>query len=82
MPIIKDSCFLMIQRFLNIFYCWWNKPKDKPMCAICLKSISLLKNSYLSCGHDFHAACLKEWKLSPHNTNKDLCPICRQPTIM
>ena len=44
---------------------------NKPECSICLGEENL--NKTLSCGHQFHRKCIKEWAKKGSNT----CPICR-----
>ena len=49
-------------------------------CPICLKDIIYRKDAMLttSCGHVFHAKCLKQW----HITKPDIdCPICRKNIV-
>ena len=47
------------------------KPED---CAVCMEHISEQTETPLECGHWFHKQCLIE-------TNKYICPMCRQPLL-
>ncbi|MBW3695742.1 hypothetical protein EK599_08545 [Vibrio sp. T187] len=59
------------------------------MCAICLDDQLNANNAtyILSCGHEFHRACISAWFwqnfnpnaiFPPVNRNQRTCPICRQ----
>ena len=56
--------------------CLSEEPKENIMCPICLEKIN---NDYvkLSCGHEFHMACVSRW-LGRENT----CPLCRKIAII
>lgn len=44
-------------------------------CSICLEKLDKNIKLSLSCGHNFHQACINEWLLQRNIT----CPLCRKP---
>lgn len=59
----------------EITYCSSNQSHDpeEENCAICLEEYKDQdRHGKLSCGHDFHAGCIKNWLLI-----RNTCPICK-----
>ena len=52
------------------------------MCAICngVYDYLLRRRVVMTCGHAFHADCIKQAITQAQSSDKTLCPICRQPT--
>ena len=48
-------------------------------CPICFEDFDdTHKATVLSCGHCFHAKCIREWETAGHS----VCPTCMQPTSL
>ena len=54
--------------------------QDPPLCSVCLKPCFPFTTETLSCGHEFHRECMKQWRgTAGYDVEADgaRCPECR-----